>query len=85
MIAVENVRLVDEIQKLFSIKAGEKGIKLLTDIDPKLHRLYIHGLVERPLRFSVEAVANNAAPVVASLKAVVVRDLPALWPKLPPM
>ena len=29
-------RLVDEIQKLFSIKAGEKGIKLLTEIDPKL-------------------------------------------------
>jgi CheY-like chemotaxis protein/two-component sensor histidine kinase len=31
-------RLVDEIQKLFSIKAGEKGIKLLTEIDPKLPR-----------------------------------------------
>jgi PAS domain S-box-containing protein len=29
-------RLVDEIQKLFSIKAGEKGIKLLTEMDPKL-------------------------------------------------
>jgi len=31
-------RLVDEIQKLFSIKAGEKGIQLLTEIDPKLPR-----------------------------------------------
>jgi PAS domain S-box-containing protein len=29
-------RLVDEIHKLFSIKACEKGINLLTDIDPKL-------------------------------------------------
>jgi C4-dicarboxylate-specific signal transduction histidine kinase len=29
---------VDEIQKLFSIKAGEKGIQLLTEIDPKLPR-----------------------------------------------
>ena len=27
-------RLVDEIQKLFSIKAGEKGIKLIVEIDP---------------------------------------------------
>jgi len=31
-------RLVDEIQKLFSIKAGEKGIKLLAEIDPQLPR-----------------------------------------------
>jgi len=29
-------RVVDEIQKVFSIKAGEKGIRLLTEIDPKL-------------------------------------------------
>jgi sulfane dehydrogenase subunit SoxC len=28
------------------------------DIDPKLHRLHIHGLVERPLRFSVEALSR---------------------------
>jgi len=35
---VNVARLVDEIQKLFSIKAGEKGIKLLTEIDPKLPR-----------------------------------------------
>jgi sulfane dehydrogenase subunit SoxC len=26
------------------------------DIDPKLHRLYVHGLVQRPLRFSVDAL-----------------------------
>ena len=35
---VSVARVVDEIQKLFSIKAGEKGIKLLTEIDPKLPR-----------------------------------------------
>ena len=35
---VSVARLVEEIQKLFSIKAGEKGIKLLTEIDPKLPR-----------------------------------------------
>jgi signal transduction histidine kinase/ligand-binding sensor domain-containing protein/DNA-binding response OmpR family regulator len=33
---VSVARVVDEIQKVFSIKAGEKGIKLLTEIDPKL-------------------------------------------------
>src|SRR5207253_10361993 len=26
------------------------------DIEPKAHRLYIHGLVERPLRFSVDTL-----------------------------
>ncbi|MBL9175605.1 MAG: response regulator, partial [Verrucomicrobiales bacterium] len=31
-------RLVDEIQKLFSIKAEEKGILLLSEIDPRLPR-----------------------------------------------
>ena len=35
---VSVARLVDEIQKLFSIKAGEKGIKLLTEIDSRLPR-----------------------------------------------
>jgi len=35
---VSVTRLVEEIQKLFSIKAGEKGIKLLTEIDPRLPR-----------------------------------------------
>jgi signal transduction histidine kinase/ligand-binding sensor domain-containing protein/DNA-binding response OmpR family regulator len=35
---VSIARVVDEIQKVFSIKAGEKGIKLLTEIDPKLPR-----------------------------------------------
>ena len=35
---VSVARVVDEIQKVFSIKAGEKGIKLLTDIDSKLPR-----------------------------------------------
>jgi signal transduction histidine kinase/DNA-binding response OmpR family regulator len=30
--------LVDEIQKLFSIKAGEKGLKLLTEVDAQLPR-----------------------------------------------
>src|SRR5258706_1122388 len=31
-------RLVEEIQKLFSIKAGEKGVGLFTEVDPKLPR-----------------------------------------------
>ena len=35
---VSVTRVVEEIQKLFSIKAGEKGVKLLTEIDPKLPR-----------------------------------------------
>jgi len=35
---VSVARVVEEIQKLFSIKAGEKGIKLLTEIDPQLPR-----------------------------------------------
>ncbi len=35
---VSVARVVDEIQKVFSIKAGEKGIQLLTEIDPKLPR-----------------------------------------------
>jgi signal transduction histidine kinase/DNA-binding response OmpR family regulator len=35
---VSVARVADEIQKVFSIKAGEKGIKLLTEIDPKLPR-----------------------------------------------
>jgi signal transduction histidine kinase/ligand-binding sensor domain-containing protein/CheY-like chemotaxis protein len=35
---VNVARLVDEIQKLFSIKAGEKGVKLLVEIEPKLPR-----------------------------------------------
>jgi len=35
---VSVARVVEEIQKVFSIKAGEKGVKLLTEIDPKLPR-----------------------------------------------
>jgi two-component system, sensor histidine kinase len=35
---VSVTRLVDEIQKLFSIKAAEKGIHLLAEVDPKLPR-----------------------------------------------
>jgi signal transduction histidine kinase/DNA-binding response OmpR family regulator len=35
---VNVARLVEEIQKLFSIRAGEKGIKLVTEINPKLPR-----------------------------------------------
>ncbi len=35
---VSVARVVEEIQRVFSIKAGEKGIKLLTEIDPKLPR-----------------------------------------------
>src|SRR5215510_10956587 len=35
---VSVARVVEEIQKLFSIKAGEKGIQLVTEIDSKLPR-----------------------------------------------
>src|SRR4030095_13107912 len=35
---VSVARLVEEIQKLFSIKAGEKSVGLFTEIDPKLPR-----------------------------------------------
>jgi PAS domain S-box-containing protein len=35
---VSVARVVDEIQKVFSIKADEKGVKLLTEIDTKLPR-----------------------------------------------
>src|SRR5262249_12459802 len=35
---VSVARLVEEIQKLFSIKAGEKGVGLFTEIDAKLPR-----------------------------------------------
>ncbi len=35
---VSVARVVDEIQRVFSIKAGEKGIQLLTEIDPQLPR-----------------------------------------------
>jgi signal transduction histidine kinase/DNA-binding response OmpR family regulator len=55
---VSVTRLVEEIQKLFSIKAGEKGIKLVTEIDPKLPR----GLVldEVRLRQVLFNVVGNA-------------------------
>lgn len=33
---VSVARLVDEIQRLFSIKAGEKGVALFTEIDPNI-------------------------------------------------
>jgi signal transduction histidine kinase/ligand-binding sensor domain-containing protein len=51
-------RVVDEIQKVFSIKAGEKGIKLLTEIDPKFPR----GLMsdEMRLRQVLFDVVGNA-------------------------
>jgi signal transduction histidine kinase/ActR/RegA family two-component response regulator len=46
--------LVDEIQKLFSIKAGEKGIKLLTQVDPKLpHGLMLDEVRLRQVLFNV--------------------------------
>jgi len=35
---VSLARLIEEIQKLFSIKAGEKGVRLMTEIDPNLPR-----------------------------------------------
>jgi signal transduction histidine kinase/CheY-like chemotaxis protein/ligand-binding sensor domain-containing protein len=55
---VQVARVVDEIQKLFSIKAGEKGIKLLTEIDPKLPRGLL--LDEVRLRQILFNVVGNA-------------------------
>jgi signal transduction histidine kinase/ligand-binding sensor domain-containing protein/CheY-like chemotaxis protein/protocatechuate 3,4-dioxygenase beta subunit len=55
---VNVARLVDEIQKLFSIKAGEKGIRLLTDLDPKLPRGLL--LDEVRLRQVLFNVVGNA-------------------------
>jgi signal transduction histidine kinase/CheY-like chemotaxis protein len=55
---VNVARLVDEIQKLFSIKAGEKGIKLLTEINPKLPRGLL--LDEVRLRQVLFNVVGNA-------------------------
>jgi signal transduction histidine kinase/ligand-binding sensor domain-containing protein/DNA-binding NarL/FixJ family response regulator len=51
-------RLVEEIQKLFSIKAGEKGIRLLTEIDPQLPRGLL--LDEVRLRQVLFNVVGNA-------------------------
>jgi signal transduction histidine kinase/DNA-binding response OmpR family regulator len=51
-------RVVDEIQRLFSIKAGEKGVKLLTEIDPKLPRGLL--LDEVRLRQVLFNVVGNA-------------------------
>jgi signal transduction histidine kinase/ligand-binding sensor domain-containing protein/DNA-binding response OmpR family regulator len=51
-------RVVDEIQKVFSIKAGEKGIKLLTEIDPRLPRAFM--LDEVRLRQVLFNVVGNA-------------------------
>jgi signal transduction histidine kinase/ligand-binding sensor domain-containing protein/DNA-binding response OmpR family regulator len=47
-------RLVDEIHKLFSLKASEKGIKLITNIDPKLpHGLMLDEVRLRQVLFNV--------------------------------
>jgi len=51
-------RLVEEIQKLFSIKAGEKGVALFTEIDPKLPRGLM--LDEMRLRQVLFNVVGNA-------------------------
>jgi signal transduction histidine kinase/ligand-binding sensor domain-containing protein/CheY-like chemotaxis protein/protocatechuate 3,4-dioxygenase beta subunit len=55
---VNVARLVDEIQKLFAIKAGEKGIKLLTEIDRTLPRGLL--LDEVRLRQVLFNVVGNA-------------------------
>src|SRR5947199_3196207 len=55
---VSVARLVEEIQKLFSIKAGEKGVKLFTEIDPKLPRGLL--LDEVRLRQVLFNVVGNA-------------------------
>ncbi len=51
---VSVARLVDEIQKLFSIKSAEKGVKLLTEIDRKLpHGLMLDEVRLRQVLFNV--------------------------------
>jgi signal transduction histidine kinase/ligand-binding sensor domain-containing protein/DNA-binding response OmpR family regulator len=55
---VSVARVVDEIQKVFSIKAGEKGIKLLTEIDTELPRALM--LDEVRLRQVLFNVVGNA-------------------------
>jgi signal transduction histidine kinase/ligand-binding sensor domain-containing protein/CheY-like chemotaxis protein len=51
---VNIARLVEEIQKLFSLKAGEKGIRLLTDMDPTLpHGLLLDEVRLRQVLFNV--------------------------------
>jgi signal transduction histidine kinase/ligand-binding sensor domain-containing protein/DNA-binding response OmpR family regulator len=51
---VSVARLVEEIQKLFSIKAGEKGVALLAEIDPKLpHGLMLDEVRLRQVLFNV--------------------------------
>jgi signal transduction histidine kinase/ligand-binding sensor domain-containing protein/CheY-like chemotaxis protein len=55
---VNVARLVEEIQKLFSIKAGEKGLQLLTEIDPDLPRGLL--LDEVRLRQVLFNVVGNA-------------------------
>ncbi len=55
---VSVARVVDEIQKVFSMKAGEKGVKLLTEIDPKLPRGLL--LDEVRLRQVLFNVVGNA-------------------------
>jgi signal transduction histidine kinase/FixJ family two-component response regulator len=55
---VSVARLVEEIRNLFSIKAGEKGIVLLTEIDPELPRGLL--LDEVRLRQVLFNVVGNA-------------------------
>ena len=84
-------RLVEEIQKLFSIKAGEKGLKLLIEIDSKLPRglmldevrlrQVLFNVVGNALKFTeqghvkIRAWAEYGAPAGAS-DAVVARPHP---------
>jgi len=55
---VSVARVVEEIQKLFSIKAAEKGLQLLTEIDPRLPRGLL--LDEVRLRQVLFNVVGNA-------------------------
>src|SRR5439155_2688194 len=51
---VSVARLVEEIQRLFSIKAGEKGVGLFSEIDPKLpHGLLLDEVRLRQVLFNV--------------------------------